>query len=42
MVLQVDPTDVNSASRPKVTIPKQFDLETAHRAQKQKYIYCFF
>ncbi|KAF7813297.1 protein TPX2-like isoform X2 [Senna tora] len=36
LVVQVDLTEANSSSRPKVTIPKQFDLETAHRAEKHK------
>ncbi|XP_054787749.1 protein TPX2-like isoform X2 [Prosopis cineraria] len=33
---QVDAADVNSSSKPRVTIPKQFNLETTRRAQKHQ------
>ncbi|XP_028756465.1 uncharacterized protein LOC114715751 isoform X2 [Neltuma alba] len=33
---KVDAADINSSSKPKVTIPKQFNLETAHRARRHK------
>ncbi|KAK4283193.1 hypothetical protein QN277_000170 [Acacia crassicarpa] len=33
---KVDAADVNSSSKLKVTIPKQFNLETAHRARRHK------
>ena len=36
--MQVDPNGINVASRPKVTVPKELNLETALRAQRHKYM----
>lgn len=41
IVMQVVPTDVNLASKPNVTVPKEPNLQTAVRAQRHKYINYF-
>jgi len=40
-VIQVDRTNVNLASKPNVTIPREPNLQTAMRAQRHKYINYF-